>query len=173
MRGSAAVGWLAAIAVVGGLMARAGAGSPNSSPAEVVLSVTGKVPKPLSLDAEGFARLPRQTVRTAGHDGKEAVFEGVALHDVLRVAGLSLTADELRGPALEYYLVVEAADGYRAVFALPELSPAFTDRVVLLADRRDGKPLEGNEGHLRMIVPGEKRHGRWVRQVVRLKVGRD
>ena len=48
------------------------------------------------------------------------------------------------------YLVVEAADGYRAVFALPELDPAFSDRVILLADRRDGKPLDGKEGPLRV-----------------------
>ena len=32
------------------------------------------------------------------------------------------------------------SDGYRAVFALPELDPAFTDAIVLLADRRDGPP---------------------------------
>jgi hypothetical protein len=70
------------------------------------------------------------------------------------------------------YLVVEAADGYRAVFALPELDPLFTDRVILLADRRDGKSLSEREGPLRIIVPGEKRPARWVRQVVALKVGR-
>ena len=70
------------------------------------------------------------------------------------------------------YVVVEAADGYRAVFALAELDPAFTDRVILLADRRDGKPLSTREGPFQIIVPGEKKHARWVRQVIRLKVGR-
>ena len=70
------------------------------------------------------------------------------------------------------YLVVEAADGYRAVFALSELDPAFTDRVVLLADRRDGQPLSMRDGPLQVVVPGEKKHARWVRQVIRLRVGR-
>ncbi|MFO0893059.1 MAG: molybdopterin-dependent oxidoreductase, partial [Isosphaeraceae bacterium] len=64
------------------------------------------------------------------------------------------------------------ADGYRAVFALPELDPDFTDRPVLLADRRDGRPLPGKDGPLQVIVPSDKRHSRWVRQVVALRVGR-
>ena len=70
------------------------------------------------------------------------------------------------------FVVVEAADGYRAVFALAELDPEFTDRVILLADRRDDKPLPGQAGPFQIIVPGEKKHARWVRQVIRLKVGR-
>ena len=82
-------------------------------------------------------------------------------------AGLKLGQD-LRGPALASYLLVEAADGYRAVFALPEIDPACTDRTILLADRRDGKPLPAQEGPLRIVVPGEKRRSRWVRLVVAL-----
>ena len=77
-----------------------------------------------------------------------------------------------KGKALTFYLVVEAADGYRAVFALPELDPESTDAVVLLADRRDGQPLDAKEGPLRVVVPGEKRHAGRVRQVVVLRIGR-
>ena len=79
-------------------------------------------------------------------------------------------AKSLRGPAIALYVVVEAADGYRAVYALAELDSAFTDRVILLADRRDGRPLSAREGPLQVIVPGEKKHARWVRQVIRLRV---
>ena len=61
---------------------------------------------------------------------------------------------------------------HRAVFALAELDPAFTDRVILLADHRDGKALSTRDGPFQIIVPGEKKHARWVRQVIRLKVGR-
>jgi DMSO/TMAO reductase YedYZ molybdopterin-dependent catalytic subunit len=144
----------------------------DSAPAsKVVLRVGGDVPRPVGLTAAEFGRLPRQTVRAKDHDGKEAEFEGVPLVEVLKTSGVKFGQD-LRGPALASYLVVEAADGYRALFALPELDPAFTDRVILLADRRDGKPLGGNAGPLRVIVPGEKRHARWVRQVIGLKVGR-
>ena len=47
-----------------------------------------------------------------------------------------------------------------------------TDRAILLAECRDGKPLAAPTGPLRVVVPGEKRHSRWVRQVVTLKVGK-
>ncbi len=78
----------------------------------------------------------------------------------------------MRGKNLALYLVVEAADNYRAVFALPELDPAFTERIVLLADRRDDKPLSAAEGALRVVVPDEKRQARWVRQVTSLVIRR-
>jgi DMSO/TMAO reductase YedYZ molybdopterin-dependent catalytic subunit len=133
--------------------------------------VGGDVPQPLKLTTPEFARLPRQTVRAKDHEGKEAEFAGVPLVEVLKASGVKFGQD-LRGPALATYLVVEAADGYRAVFAMRELDPAFTDRVILLADRRDGKPLGGSAGPLRVIVPGEKRHARWVRRVIGLRVGR-
>lgn len=55
---------------------------------------------------------------------------------------------DLRGITLAAYLLVEAADGYQAVFALPELDSAFTDRMVLLADRCDNKPLPASAGPL-------------------------
>jgi DMSO/TMAO reductase YedYZ molybdopterin-dependent catalytic subunit len=143
----------------------------KAAAADLVLNVKGEVERPLKLTPVEFRKLPRKTVHAKDHDGKEADFEGVAVVDVLEAAGVKFGKD-LRGPALATYLVVEAADGYRAVFALPELDPAFTDRVVLLADQRDKKPLDERHGPLQIIVPGEKRQARWVRQVIALKVGR-
>ncbi len=139
--------------------------------APVAVKVEGEVSTPLRLTAAELNQFPRQTVIARAHDEKESRFEGVALFDVLKKAGLP-TGNELRGKAVALYLVVEAADGYRAVFALPELDPAFTDRVILLADRRDGKALSSRDGPLQIVVPGEKRHSRWVRQVIALRIGR-
>ena len=82
------------------------------------------------------------------------------------------SGEQQRYRVWENILLVEAADGYRAVFALPEIDPACTDRTILLVDRRDGQPLPAQEGPLRIVVPGEKRHSRWVRLVVALKIGR-
>ena len=70
------------------------------------------------------------------------------------------------------YLVVEATDSYRVVFALPEIDPAFTERTILLVDRRDHQPLSPHDGPLHVIVPGEKRHARWVRQVTAFTIRR-
>jgi len=140
-------------------------------PPGILLRVEGDVTRTLELTSTDLARLPRRTVRAKDHDSRESTFDGVSLVEVLKAAGVKF-GNDLRGPALATYLLVEAADGYRVVFALPELDPASTDRVILLADRRDGKPLDGKEGPLRIVVPDEKRHSRWVRQVVSLKLRR-
>jgi DMSO/TMAO reductase YedYZ molybdopterin-dependent catalytic subunit len=144
-----------------------------SAPAasRAVLTVGGEVEHPLRLSAEDLASLPRQSVRARDHKGVEATFEGVALAEILKKTGARV-GDKLRGGAMVDYLVVEASDGYRAVFALPEIDPAFTDRVILLADRRDGRPMVDPEGPLRIVVPGEKKQARWVRQVKSLTVRR-
>lgn len=136
-----------------------------------VLNVGGEVAHPLKLSAADLAKLPRQTVSAKDHDGKTASFEGVALVEVLRLAGVEF-GEKLRGKSLALFLVVDAADGYRAVFALPELDPAFTDQTIILADRRDGKALSEAEGQWRIVVPNEKRPARWVRQVVTLTLRR-
>ena len=65
---------------------------------------------------------------------------------------------------------MEAADEYRAIFALAELDPGFTDRVIILADTRDGEPLEKYKGPFQIVVPGEKRQARWVRMVKEIRV---
>jgi hypothetical protein len=135
------------------------------------LRVQGEITAPLRLTIADLAQFPHQSVTAKAHDGKESRYEGVAVFEILKKAGVP-TGKELRGKAIALYLVVEASDGYRAVFALPELDPAFTDRVILLADRRDGQPLSSHEGPLQIIVPCEKRHARWVRQVITLRVGR-
>ena len=68
------------------------------------------------------------------------------------------------------YLLLEAQDGYQVLFTPPELDALFTDKVVLLADRRDGKPLSEKEGPLRIVVPEEKRQARWIRHVKSIAV---
>ena len=131
--------------------------------------VRGEVEKPLRLTAAELAAMPRRMVLVKDRDGQETRFEGVAVGDVLARAGAKL-GERLRGQAHAAYLLVEAADGYRVVFALPELDEAYTDRVVLLADHRDGKPMTAPEGPFRLVVPGEKKHARWVRMVGTLTV---
>ena len=147
-------------------------GQAGQSPAvDYSLSVGGEVEHPLKLTAADLAKLPRRTVRAKEHDSKEATFEGVELGEVLKLAGVKF-GEHMRGKSLALFLVADAADNYRAVFALPELDHAFTDRVILLADRRDGKPLATSEGPLRIVVPDEKRQARWVRQVSSLTIRR-
>lgn len=113
-----------------------------------------------------LASLPRREVKAAAHH-VSGTFSGVPLAALLRTIGMP-RSDSLRGPQLAAYVLVEAADGYRATFAVAELDTAFTDREVLLVDRKDGAPLVAKDGPFQLIVPGEKRPARWVRQVRRI-----
>lgn len=127
------------------------------------------VTHPLVLNDTDMSAFKQESVRIADDHGVPAVYAGVPIAELLTRAGAPL-GKELRGSKMKFYLVVKADDGYEAVFALPELDPGFTDQLVLLADRRDGHALAPQEGAFRIIIPGEKRHARWMRQVTTLEV---
>lgn len=114
-------------------------------------------------------KLPQSDVVATEHSGEEHEFEGVALSDVLKQAKVALGA-ELRGPLLANYVLIEAKDKYRVVYALPECDRDFTENEILLAFRRDGEPLPEGQAPFRIINPGEKRHSRWIRQIIRISV---
>jgi hypothetical protein len=132
------------------------------------ISVQNESGATIKLTSAEIAALPHEAITIEDH-GKPVRFEGVPLRLVLERAHVTL-GDSLRGKRLANCLLVEAADGYRVVFALPELDPGFTDRMILLADKANGHPLDAKEGPFRVIVPGEKRMARWVRQVTALRV---
>ena len=46
-----------------------------------------------------------------------------------------------RGSQLKLYVVVDAADAYSVVSALPEFDLNFTDRTAFLADQQDGQAI--------------------------------
>jgi hypothetical protein len=124
---------------------------------------------PLKLTRADLDKFPRQALRAKDHNGKEYNYEGVAIVDILQKAGLKF-GDALRGRALASYLLVEAADGYQAVYALPEFDPPTKDRLILLADHQDAAVLPAPAGPLEIIAPGDKTHARWVRQVKSLTI---
>jgi hypothetical protein len=141
----------------------------QSADSGTALVVNGDVDRPRKLSLTDLAKLPRRSIEINENDGRKVVFDGVSLGDLLGVAGFKL-GEELRGARLASYLLVTASDGYRAVFALPELDPAFAERQIILAYRLDGKGMTAPEGPLRIIVPDEKRRARWVRQVTTLSI---
>ena len=160
--------WLLAIGGLG-LASAVVVAMADDKQAAAALVVAGDVDTPLNLSLDALAGLPRKSVQTLDHEGQPARYEGVPLAVLLEKAGAPVQ-ERLRGDATACYVVVSAADGYRAVFSLAELDPWFTDKVVLLADRCEGKPIAGEEGPLRLVVPDDNRHGRWVRMVRSISV---
>jgi hypothetical protein len=136
--------------------------------AEASITVTGVGDKSVMLSLSDLAKLPQHTVKTTDR-GTPASFSGVLLTDVLAKADMP-TGVTFHSTAGSYYLLVEARDRYRVVFAWAELDTAFMDKPVYLVMKRDGEPLSDEDGPFQLVVPGEKRHARWVRQVTALSI---
>lgn len=133
------------------------------------VKVTGEVLTPLTLTAADLSGMPRTTAIAKDKQGVPHTFSGVALSEIFSKAGVT-TGKQLRGENLAKYLLVSCADNYQVVFSLAELDSSFTDRVVILADQVEGKPLPAGTGPFRLIVPGEKKPARNCFQVVGLAV---
>lgn len=156
------------IFVVTGLAQTAKPDSPKATINSLAVEVENG--KSLRLAAADFAKLARKEVKAKDHDGKESVYSGVELREILLLADAKFGKD-FKGAQLANFVLIEAADGYKALFAAAELDAGFTDKSIILADTKDGKPLPDTHGPWQMIVPDDKKHGRWVRQltVVRLR----
>jgi hypothetical protein len=133
-----------------------------------LLTVQGVGGKSVTLSLADLSQLPQQTMKTADH-GATVSFEGVLLTDVLAKVDLP-TGEKFHSTAATYYLLVEARDGYRAVFAWAELDATFMDKAVYVVTKREGKPLSEKDGPFELVAPGEKRGARWVRQLTALKI---
>ena len=142
-----------------------------ADPSTAMLSVFGMNGAEIRITADKWAALPRESVDVIDHSGSPAHFEGVSGREVLKLVGAPLDK-ELRGENLAVFVVAKAADGYRVVYSLAEFDSGFKNAPILVADKKDGKALSADEGPLRIVVPGEKRQGRWTRQLVALKLGK-
>ena len=136
-----------------------------------VLAVQGDIPSPLSLTADDLAKMPRETASVPAPDGTKIVYEGVTLFDVLQKAGAPF-GKQLRGKALASYVLAKGHDGYQVTFTLGELDPQFGNQSILLADKRDGKPLPDKQGPFRLVCPNDKEGARSVRMLETLEVVR-
>lgn len=124
----------------------------------------------ITVSAAALAALPRETLSLTAH-GQTHVYEGPALASVLARIEAPL-GQALRGAALLDHLVIRAADGYGVVLSLAEIDPAMRSTKVILADRTDGQPIGPEDGPLRLIVEGDTRPARSVRQVVSIELKR-
>jgi DMSO/TMAO reductase YedYZ molybdopterin-dependent catalytic subunit len=133
------------------------------------LVITGTVEKPLNLQISDLEKMAHVSLEVKDHDGHLTTYEGVPLADLLKAAGAPI-GEKLRGPNMASYVLAEAKDGYRVVFALAEMDPAFTDSQVLVAYSANGKPLPDGQGPIRIVAPQEKRPARWIRMLQRIQV---
>lgn len=133
-------------------------------------TVSGANLTALSLKAADLASMPREKVKVSEADGSQVEYEGVLLKEVLQRAGAPV--GKLRGKSLSSYIVAKAADGYQVVFTLPEIDAEFVNEPILIADKRDGKPLAGSMGPFRLTIPNDKVGARSIRMLSSIELVR-
>jgi hypothetical protein len=123
------------------------------------------------LDLAELQALPTQAVSMKRRDGTPYMVTGVAVTQLLKLAGLDLSQNLGASFIAGHVLVARAADGYRAVFGLAVADPHFgTPPLLVTWMGDDGSPLASNRGPLQLIHTTEARPVRWVRQLVAIDV---
>jgi hypothetical protein len=121
------------------------------------------------LDHNALLAMPRTRVDTSAiHHEPAAHWQGVSLEAILQHAGAP-SGEQLRGHSMATIVRITATDHYQVVFSLGELDPMLGNEQVILADTQDGHPLT-KDGPYRLIVPGDKRPARWIRNVTTIEV---
>jgi hypothetical protein len=124
---------------------------------------------PLNLSLVQFRALPHVDVKVRnGHTNTDETYSGVPLGALLAKVDAPL-GENLRGKALNNYVVATGADGYSVVLSLGEIDLSFHGGQIVVADSRDGQPLT-DSGPYQLIVPEDKRPARWVRSLVTISM---
>ena len=143
------------------------AGLLTAVPALADVLVDGQVRQPRPWTLAELKALPpasADVIYMTGHGEEHARFTGAPLWTLLGEARL---ADEQgKMPGLRHSVLVTGKDGYAVALAFGEFDPEFEGKAVLLAWQRDGKDLDTPQ----LVVPGDKRGGRYVHDVVRIEV---
>jgi hypothetical protein len=134
--------------------------------------ISGQVADP------GFYNLPATTPVTTESVTYQAAgvlvsdtYTGTTLWNLLADAG-SVTTTTAKNDILSKYVIATGSDGYKAVFSLGEIDPAFGNESVLVAYADTAGQLGPNatDGLARMVVAGDTAGGRYVSDLVSLQV---
>jgi DMSO/TMAO reductase YedYZ molybdopterin-dependent catalytic subunit len=155
--------------------AEAAAATPAASPvsiAQETIIFDGLVAHRGPVSVSQLQQLPQETVAVtfeSGNGTEKHSFTGVRLYDALDKIGLVVDPN-VKNPLLRMYLVITANDGYQVVISGGEIDPNFGHAPMLLAWEQDGAPLAGEDGPLRLVVPGDLHGGRYVHGIVSIDV---
>ena len=136
---------------------------------EVSLSISGEVKMPLTLTLAALDTMKKVSLTVTNRNDTKHIYTGVDLFSILKKAGVTL-GEELKGRNLTKYILTEASDGYQVVFSLAEADPSFSQKKIILATRKDNALLPINEGPFHIIMEGELRQSRFIKQVISIKI---
>ena len=132
------------------------------------LRVTVQGRDSLVLTPADLKALPRAKATFTAH-GKSITYEGALLNAALKQAGV-VSGDRLMGRYLNQVVVAKGSDGFTATYSLGETDPIYRTNPVIVADSKDGQPLDAKEGPYRLVVDGDLRPGRSVRMLASVEV---
>lgn len=99
-------------------------------------------------------------------------YTGTTLWDLLATAGGAITT-MAKNDILSKYVIATGSDGYQATFSLGEIDPTFGNQPILVAYADTAGQLgpHASDGLARMVVPSDIAGGRYVSDLVSLRVG--
>jgi hypothetical protein len=159
----------ALLGVMSGAAAKMAGGAVSSS---FVVVVPGRHVQVFTRDT--LMRLKSRTITTTYRAGARNVtdtYTGVTLWTLLNAVGLPANAAQKDG-ILSDVVIVTGSDGYRGVVTLAGIDPKFGHQPDLIAyvDTRGDLAPPGRDGFARLVVPGDRAGGRYVSDLVRIKV---
>jgi DMSO/TMAO reductase YedYZ molybdopterin-dependent catalytic subunit len=137
------------------------------------VAVTGLVAEPRSFSYADLQQLPPETVNVsflAGQGTTTTTFTGTRLMNVFDAAGGAVLPNDINNAKLRVSVMVTGADGYQVVLGWGEIDPEFGAAPILLAYQENGQPMGDKQGMARLVVPGDKRGGRYVSTVKSIDV---
>jgi hypothetical protein len=137
-------------------------------PAAGTVNVSGDVRKPTMLTLDALRGLPPQTQSVTFQTGsgpQSHTYVGAALIDIVTAADPAVDPAE-HNALLSVAVVATDAEGYAATVAWGEISPEYAATPILVAYIEDGRELDQPQ----LVVPGDIRGGRYIRDLTELRV---
>ena len=136
--------------------------------------ILAQAPGPVTVDLLPFDRsalkgMDQAEVRVP-EEGKNVVYAGVPLASILAKKEKDSGAMPGLRSLSDAVILVRGTDGYQAAVSAAAVAMDTKGEHFLLAISRDGKPLGEPQGPVRLIVPGDPRHVRWVRDVATIRL---
>jgi len=137
-------------------------------PGKFTIELLGIGQNPITLTPDTLKSLPVVEMDVTFQTSKgpsSGHYKGVLFWDVLKANGAFEGVEH--NQELKKVFVVKASDDYQIAFSVGEIHPDFGNTPMMLADQVDGKTFEGG---YRIIMPGDTRGARNVRDVVGIEM---
>jgi len=148
-----------------------GVNAQTSSNPPTSFQIGGEVTQRLWVDLQKLQNFPvanENVTFVAAGQVVSGEYTGALLWDLLQAAGIKIDPT-VKNDILRKIIVITGSDGYESAFGAGEIDPDFGGNQIIIAYAENGQPL-GSEGFAKLIAPGDKLGGRYVSNIVTIKV---